>query len=61
MIALKPDVELEKEFAEIAEEARGRVGIAAVVLETGGSAGLNAGEPFPMQSVYKLPIAMAVM
>lgn len=58
---LKPDAELEKQIAKIAEEAKGKVGVAAVVLETGDSAVLNADQHFPMQSVYKLPIAMAVM
>ncbi len=58
---LKPDAELEKKIAEIAADAKGKVGVAAVLLETGESAGLNADQHFPMQSVYKLPIAMAVM
>ena len=34
-IELKRDTELEARFAKIAEEARGKVGVAAVVLETG--------------------------
>lgn len=58
---LKLDAELEKKIAEIAADAKGKVGVEAVVLETGESAGLNADQHFPMQSVYKLPIAMAVM
>lgn len=57
----KRDAELEKTFAKIAEEAKGRVGVAAVVLETGEAAFLDADEHYPMQSVYKLPIAMAMM
>ncbi len=56
-----PDAELERQFAEIAKEANGKVGVAAVVLETGENASLNASDKFAMQSVYKLPIAMAVM
>ena len=60
-IVLKPDVELEKQIAEIAKEAKGKVGVAAVLLETGDSAMLNGDQQFPMQSVYKLPISMAVM
>lgn len=60
-LELKPDAELELQIAKIAEEAKGKVGVAAVVLETGESAMLNGDERFPMQSVYKLPIAMAVM
>lgn len=57
----KRDAELEKVFAKVAEEAKGKVGVAAVVLETGEAAFLNAEDRYPMQSVYKLPISMAVM
>lgn len=53
--------ELNQKIATIAEEARGKVGVAALVLETGQSAALNGAEKFPMQSVYKLPISMAVL
>ncbi len=60
-LALKPDAELEKQIAKIATEAKGKVGVAAVLLETGAAAMLNADQHFPMQSVYKLPISMAVM
>lgn len=56
-----PDAQLEQQFAEIAKDANGKVGIAAFVIETGQNASLNADEKFAMQSVYKLPIAMAVM
>jgi beta-lactamase class A len=55
------DFALEKEFGEIAKDANGKVGVATTVIETGQSATLNASEHFAMQSVYKLPIAMAVM
>ena len=58
---LKRDAALEKQFAEIAKDAKGKVGVAAVMLETGDAALLNADGHYPMQSVYKLPIAMAVM
>lgn len=60
-IELKADAELDDQIAKIAEDAKGKVGVAAVVIETGDSALFNAGERFPMQSVYKLPISMAVM
>lgn len=60
-LELKRDAELEAEIAKIAEDAKGKVGVAAVVLETGEAAFLNADEHYPMQSVYKLPISMAVM
>src|SRR6185369_1363539 len=58
---LKRDAEFEKQFAEIAKDAKGKVGVAAGVLETGDAALLNADEHYPMQSVYKLPISMAMM
>lgn len=45
----------------IARDARGRVGVAAEVVETGERVALRGAEPFPMQSVYKFPIAMAVL
>ncbi len=60
-LELKHDPELEKQIARIAEAAKGKVGVAAVVLETGQAATLNPEDHFPMQSVYKLPIAMAVL
>lgn len=60
-LELKHDAELEAQIAKIAEAAKGKVGVAAVVLKTGEAATLNADGHFPMQSVYKLPIAMAVM
>jgi beta-lactamase class A len=60
-LELKRDGKLEEQFAEIAKGAKGKVGVAAVVLETGEAALLNADGHYPMQSVYKLPISMAVM
>jgi len=60
-LELKRDAELEARIAKIAAGAKGKVGVAAVVLETGEAALLNPEDRFPMQSVYKLPIAMAVM
>lgn len=57
----KLDYDLQAQFVQIASAAKGRVGVAAVMLESDDSAYLNEGEHFPMQSVYKLPIAMAVL
>ena len=48
-------------FVQIAAKAHGRVGFAARVLETGQETGMNTGEHYPMHSVYKLPISMAVL
>jgi len=47
-------------FSQIAATSGGRVGVYAEVVETHETAGLNETEHFPMQSVYKLPICMAV-
>jgi beta-lactamase class A len=53
--------ELQNQLSQIASAAKGKVGVAAVVLETGETVSLNSHDHFPMQSVYKLPISMAVM
>jgi beta-lactamase class A len=53
--------ELQTQLAEIASAAKGKVGVAAVLLETGESVSLNPLDHYPMQSVYKLHISMAVM
>lgn len=57
----KVDRALQTELAKIAEAAKGRVGVGAVLLETGEAAYLDRHGQYPMQSVYKLPIAMAVL
>lgn len=57
----KEDEELQNQIREIAAIAKGKVGVSATVLETGESVSFNADIQFPMQSVYKFPIAMAVL
>jgi beta-lactamase class A len=52
---------LRKQFEEIAAAAKGHVGIAAQLLESGETTELHGNEHFPMHSVYKLPISMAVL
>jgi beta-lactamase class A len=53
---------LQEQIAQIASRAKGHVGITVIVTETGETvASLNPHDHFPMQSVYKLPISMAVM
>jgi beta-lactamase class A len=47
--------------ARIAAEAKGRVGVACSMPGASLDCSLNASDQFPMQSVYKLPIAMAVL
>jgi beta-lactamase class A len=58
----KPSDLLQSQLTQIASLAKGRVGVHAIVLETGSTlASLNSRDHFPMQSVYKLPISMAVV
>jgi beta-lactamase class A len=52
---------LEAALQELANGFDGVVGIAAWHLEEDVHAAYNGGEPFPMASVYKVPIAYAVM
>jgi beta-lactamase class A len=55
------DAALQFELTKIGEAAKGKVGIGAVLLETGETAYVDRTGHYPMQSVYKLPIAMAVL
>lgn len=57
----RPDRDLERELAELTEGFDGVVGVGAMVIETGEAAYVNRNGQFPMMSVYKLPIAMAVL
>jgi len=52
---------LEKEIEQYAQRISGNVGMCAMLLETGATTVYNADQRFPMQSVYKFPIAMAVL
>jgi beta-lactamase class A len=56
-----PNTELQKEIAEIAKEAKGTVGVYAVLIETGDSVGISGNERFALQSVVKLPVSMSVL
>jgi beta-lactamase class A len=69
------DQELQKQIEQIATTSKGKVGVAAVMLQAEKAEGskqkaesttqflvsLNPHDHFPMQSVYKLPIGMALM
>lgn len=59
--AEKVDTELQNKLAEVVTAAKGRVGVGAVLVETGEVAYLDRTGQYPMQSVYKLPIAMTVL
>jgi beta-lactamase class A len=52
---------LSDRLSQIAGAIDGKIGAAALIVETGESAGVHASDRFPMQSVYKFPIAMAVL
>lgn len=52
---------IEAEITKIARDAKGNVGAGIMLAETGETAWLKADQHFPMQSVYKLPIAMAIL
>lgn len=52
---------LERRVRQIAESVRGTAAIAIVHVESGRSVNVNERVPMPMFSVYKLPIAIAVL
>ncbi len=52
---------LNQQLPRLAQPAGGRVGVSMMIVETGETVRWHATERFPMQSVYKLPIAMAVL
>ncbi|MFL6208947.1 MAG: class A beta-lactamase [Pyrinomonadaceae bacterium] len=53
--------DLRGQFEQLAQPARGHVGAAVVLLETGAAVDLNGDDHFPMQSVYKFPIGMTIL
>src|SRR5215471_21213184 len=61
LAAVFPLSGLAGQFEKIASAANGRVGVAVQLLESGEMAELHGDEHFPMHSVYKLPISMAVL
>ena len=56
-----PPSAFQLELAAIARDARGTVGLSAELVETGAHVDLLGGERFPMQSVFKLPVALQVL
>lgn len=60
--APRPDLApLQRAIEQIARESRGQLGAGVELLETGQSLVVGEGLHYPMQSVYKLPIAMATL
>ncbi|MBX3289462.1 MAG: class A beta-lactamase [Acidobacteria bacterium] len=56
-----PDAVLGRHIREAAEKGKGRIGVHAAIVETGQVVGIRQNERFAMQSVVKVPIAMAVL
>lgn len=52
---------LRRELARAAAEPDGVVGVAILHLESGDTVSLRGGERFPMQSVFKVPVALAIL
>lgn len=61
VLSANAQTSLHAQFQQIADRSQGKVGVYALVLETGDTATLNAHRHEPMQSVYKFPIAMAML
>ena len=59
--AVSTEPVLEREIARIAGAVTGSVGAAAIHLENGRTVSWNGGNRFPMASVYKIPIAVALL
>lgn len=49
------------DFLHIARQTEGKLGVFAQIVESGIPLDFHGSDRFPMQSVYKLPIAMAVL
>ena len=57
-----PDLSLlVQELRRLESLSGGTLGVAAIHLESGREAYLNADEPFPMASTYKVPIAVQLL
>lgn len=52
---------LQRQFEQLADTIKGNIGVSALNIETGESISFNGNEKFPMQSVYKFPIAMVML
>ncbi len=59
--AVSAHAQLSVDIARIAAQAHGRVGVACALPGRALDCNLHAADAFPMQSVYKLPIAMAML
>src|SRR5215204_339634 len=60
-LVFEEDENLQKRLAAIGGAGQGKVGIYALLIEENRAVSVNGGERFAMQSVVKLPVAMAVL
>lgn len=60
-VVFKEDEELQAKLAQIAAESKGKIGVFALLMEEDRSVSFNGNERFAMQSVVKLPVAMAAI
>ncbi|MDH4109628.1 MAG: class A beta-lactamase [Gammaproteobacteria bacterium] len=58
---LADESRLTRELERLAATAGGSMGVAVVHLESGRSAFVNADEPYPMASTYKVPLAVELL
>lgn len=61
VVALSPSAALQGDLQAIVDAAPARVGVYAKNLVTGDQVGVSADDAFPMQSVFKLPVAIALL
>ena len=57
----KVEQELERRLKTISDGAQGTVGLAVVHIETGKTISINGNSQLPLYSVFKLPLAIAVL
>ena len=60
-LVYKEDEELQEKLATFAPEAKGKLGVFALLMEDDRAVSFNGTEHFAMQSVVKLPVSMLVM
>lgn len=53
--------ELQTQFEQLADSLNGNLGVSALHIESGEVVSFNGEKHFPMQSVYKFPIAMVML
>ena len=60
-VVFKEDEDLQAKVAEIGAEAKGKLGVFALLMEEDRAVSFNGNERFAMQSVVKLPVTMLVL